>query len=75
MDGSRSARARAQQLLAEIAPLPNDSELQRLRELFAVLGRHDRAIPLADILALSEPSSRPLARANLECDRQVQAIG
>ena len=35
MDGSRSAhaRARAQQLLAEIAPLPNDSELQRLREL------------------------------------------
>ena len=35
MDGSRSdrARARAQQLLAEIAPLPDDSELQRLREL------------------------------------------
>jgi hypothetical protein len=35
MDGSRSdrARARAQQLLAEIAPLPDDSQLQRLREL------------------------------------------
>jgi hypothetical protein len=35
MDGSRSdrARARAQQLLAEIAPLPDDSELQLLREL------------------------------------------
>jgi hypothetical protein len=35
MDGSRSdrARARAQQLLAEIAPLPDDPELQRLREL------------------------------------------
>jgi hypothetical protein len=35
MDGSRSerARARAQYLLAEIAPLPDDSELQRLREL------------------------------------------
>jgi hypothetical protein len=35
MDGSRSerARARAQQLLAEIAPLPDDAELQRLREL------------------------------------------
>ena len=35
MDGSRSerARARAQHLLAEIAPLPDDSELQRLREL------------------------------------------
>jgi hypothetical protein len=35
MDGSRSdrARVRAQQLLAEIAPLPDDSELQRLREL------------------------------------------
>jgi hypothetical protein len=35
MDGSRSgrARARAQHLLAEIAPLPHDSELQRLREL------------------------------------------
>ena len=35
MDGSRSdrARARAQQLLAEIAPLPHDPELQRLREL------------------------------------------
>jgi hypothetical protein len=28
-----NTRARAQQLLAEIAPLPNDSELQRLREL------------------------------------------
>ena len=35
MDGSRSerARARAEHLLAEIAPLPDDSELQRLREL------------------------------------------
>jgi len=35
MDGSRSerARARAQQVLAQIAPLPDDSELQRLREL------------------------------------------
>jgi hypothetical protein len=35
MDSSRSerARARAQHLLAEIAPLPDDSELQRLREL------------------------------------------
>jgi hypothetical protein len=35
MDGSRSerARARAQHLLAEIAPLPDDSELQSLREL------------------------------------------
>jgi hypothetical protein len=35
MDGSRSgrARARAQHLLAQIAPLPDDTELQRLREL------------------------------------------
>lgn len=35
MDGSRSdrARARAQSLLAQIAPLPDDSEVQRLREL------------------------------------------
>ncbi|KRR26450.1 hypothetical protein CQ14_02870 [Bradyrhizobium lablabi] len=35
MDGSRTerARARAQDLLAQIAPLPDDSELQRLREL------------------------------------------
>jgi hypothetical protein len=35
MDSSRSehARARAQHLLAQIAPLPDDSELQRLREL------------------------------------------
>lgn len=35
MDGSRSerARARARHLLAQIAPLPNDSEVQRLREL------------------------------------------
>lgn len=35
MDGSRTerARARAQYLLAQIAPLPDDSELQRLREL------------------------------------------
>jgi hypothetical protein len=35
MDGSRSdrARARARHLLAQLAPLPNDSEIQRLREL------------------------------------------
>jgi hypothetical protein len=35
MDGSRSqrARARAQYLLAQIAPLPDDPEVQRLREL------------------------------------------
>ncbi len=35
MDGSRSerARARARHLLAQIAPLPNDTEVQRLREL------------------------------------------
>jgi hypothetical protein len=35
MDGSRSAhaRARARHLLAQIAPLPDDSEVERLREL------------------------------------------
>ena len=35
MDGSRSerARARALHLLAQIAPLPDDAEVQRLREL------------------------------------------
>ena len=35
MDGSRNerARARAQELLAQIAPLPDDAEAQRLREL------------------------------------------
>lgn len=35
MDSSRSerARARAQSLLAQVAPLPDDSEVQRLREL------------------------------------------
>ena len=35
MDGSRSerARARALHLLAQIAPLPDDSEVQRLREV------------------------------------------
>ena len=35
MDGSRSerARARARHLLAQIAPLPDDAEVQRLREL------------------------------------------
>jgi hypothetical protein len=35
MDGSRSkrARARAVHLLARIAPLPDDTEVQRLREL------------------------------------------
>lgn len=35
MDSSRSvrARARARHLLAQIAPLPDDSEIQRLREL------------------------------------------
>jgi hypothetical protein len=35
MDGSRKerARARAQYLLAQIAPLPNDAEVQRLRRL------------------------------------------
>jgi hypothetical protein len=35
MDSSRSerARARAQHLLAQLAPLPDDAEVQRLREL------------------------------------------
>ncbi|QPF83956.1 hypothetical protein IC762_30610 [Bradyrhizobium genosp. L] len=35
MDGSRTehARARARHLLAQIAPLPDDSEAKRLREL------------------------------------------
>ena len=35
MDGSRSerARTRARHLLAQIAPLPDDTEAQRLREL------------------------------------------
>jgi len=35
MDSSRSerARARARYLLAQIAPLPDDTEVQRLREL------------------------------------------
>ena len=35
MDSSRSdrARARARHLLAQLAPLPNDSEMQRLRGL------------------------------------------
>jgi hypothetical protein len=35
MDSSRSerARARARHPLAQIAPLPNDTEVQRLREL------------------------------------------
>jgi hypothetical protein len=33
MDGSRSERARALHLLAQIAPLPDDSEVRRLREL------------------------------------------
>jgi len=35
MDGTRNerARARARHLLAQIAPLPDDAEVQRLREL------------------------------------------
>jgi len=35
MDGSRNERARAcaRHLLAQIAPLPDDAEVQRLREL------------------------------------------
>ena len=33
MYGSRNERARAQHLLAQIAPLPDDAEVQRLREL------------------------------------------
>jgi hypothetical protein len=35
MDGSRSdrARARARHLLAQVAPLPDDAEVQGLREL------------------------------------------
>ena len=35
MDGSRGerGRARARHLLAQIAPLPDDTEVQRLREL------------------------------------------
>jgi hypothetical protein len=33
MDGSQRARARARYLLAQAAPLPDDTEVQRLREL------------------------------------------
>jgi hypothetical protein len=59
MDGSRSecARARARHLLAQIAPLPDDPEFQRLRELSMNYIREAERIEGRRVTA-REPSER-----------------
>ena len=46
MSRNESARARAQYLLAQIAPLPDDAELQRLRELSVEYVREAESLEL-----------------------------
>jgi hypothetical protein len=59
MDGSRSerARARARYLLAQIAPLPDDSEVQRLRELSMDYIREAERLEIKRLTTL-EPSEQ-----------------
>ncbi len=54
MDGSRNerARARARHLLAQIAPLPDDAEVQRLRELSIGYIREAERIEKQDVTML-----------------------
>jgi hypothetical protein len=52
MDGSRSERARARHLLAQIAPLPDDAEVQRLRELSIDYIREAERIEKEDVTML-----------------------
>jgi hypothetical protein len=61
MDGSRSerARARAQHLLAEIAPLPDDFELQRMRELSLNYIREAERLELSPRRRLASKSRQP----------------
>jgi len=59
MDGSRNerARARAQNILAQIAPLPDDAEAQRLRELSMRYIREAERIEMKHVIA-REPSEQ-----------------
>jgi len=59
MDSSRSerARARARHLLAQIAPLPDDTEVQRLRELSMNYIREAERLERKRLTAL-EPSEQ-----------------
>ena len=54
MDASRNerARARARHLLAQIAPLPDDAEVQRLRELSIGYIREAERIEKQDVTML-----------------------
>jgi hypothetical protein len=58
MDGSRNerARARAQYLLAQIAPLPDDAEVQRLRGLSIDYIREAERLERKQVATQQEPS-------------------
>lgn len=69
MDGSRSecARARARHLLAQIAPLPDDSEAQRLRELCMDYIREAERVEI-------KRASTPQAGETAESSEQISAV-
>ena len=58
MDGSRNerARARAQYLLAQIAPLPDDTEVQRLRGLSMDYIREAERLERKQVATQQEPT-------------------
>ena len=62
MDGSRNerARARARHLLAQIAPLPEDAEVQRLRELSMDYIREAERLEIKRVTESSEQISAAL---------------
>lgn len=59
MDGSRNerARARARHLLAQIAPLPDDAEAQRLRELSMHYIREAERVEMKNVIS-REPAEQ-----------------
>ena len=62
MEGSRNerARARARHLLAQIAPLPDDAEVQRLRELSTDYIREAEQLEIKRVSESSEQISAAL---------------
>ena len=78
MDGSRSegARARALHLLAQIAPLPDDFEVQRLRELSLDCIREAERLEGPDQANKSPRSRHDSARLFCSCSpTSVKKVG
>jgi len=76
MDGSRSerARARARHLLAQIAPLPNDTEVQRLRELSMDYIREAERLELKGVTARESSEQISAALDAIARDYFVRAL-